>query len=412
MFLSRLISRRIINKSGERVGRIADVVVTNLNSPLPAVTGFVVSRRSGKKKYFIPITDVETFESQMMCLTTDTINYSPFVRREEEVLLQEHILDKQIIDVKERKLTRINDLELTQLNNTLFLSGVDVSLRGILNRLGFPTWGIFFKYNSIPWQDIQFLGVDLPVKVKIDYDRLEKLHPADIARFLFQGPQIQRGAHIIQSLEGDIAADVVESLPIDLQVNIIENMSTASAAGILSQMESHHAADLIAELETTKANELLLAMHQDTARVINELQTYPAGTAGSMMKIEYITAPQNMTVEELLQKLHSSPKLPEFLLYFYITENALLKKLVGVVTIWDIFKAEPRVRLESIMERNVVAVEPNEKARAALKKMTQYDISAIPVVNKKNHILGIVTLTHAIKLVIPKSWQTRVIIGD
>lgn len=412
MYLSSLLGKPILNKTGERVGKIFDVVVTNLNTPLPPVTGIVASRRSGKKKYFIAITDIVTLEGKTVCLSTDTINYQPFERRPDEMLLSEHILDKQIVDVKERKLTRVNDIEISESNGNAYLSSVDVSLRGILNRLGFPTWGFLFKFNTIPWQNIQFMGVDLPVKVKIDYDRLEKLHPADIARFIFQGPELQRGTKIIQSLEEGIAADVLESLPLDLQVNTIENILPQTAGKILSEMESHHAADLLSELDSPKADNILQFMQEEQAQATRELITYPNGSAGSLMKVEYVSVPKTMTIEEVLQKLKDTPKLPEFLSYIYVVESATSKKLVGVLSIEELFRSEPRTRVENSMEKSLVVAKPFERSREALKKMTQYDISAIPVVNKDHHIIGIVTLTHAIELIIPKSWQTRVILRD
>lgn len=408
MYLSELIDKSIKNKSGELVGKAADIIVTNLNSPLPAVTGFVVSRPKYHKVFFIPIHDIDRIEKKLISLTTDTINMSPFERRDEEVLLSRHILDKQIVDVKERHLTRINDIELSPSHRNLFLKSVDVSFRAILNRLGFPTKGLFFKYNPILWQNIQFLGVDLPVRVKIDYDRLESLHPADIARFIFKGPGYREGTQIIESLEEEIAADVVESLPIELQTTIIENMSAKAAARIISEIESHHAADLLAELDPKKTDEILASLKDEQVRVVKQLITYPPTTAGAFMKVEFFTAPQTMTVEELYTKLRTTAPLPEFLLYIYITESATSKKLVGIVSVWELFSASPRERMESIMVTSLIPASPYDTARSVLKKMTQYDLSAIPVINRHRHIIGIVTLSHAIKLLIPKNWQTRV----
>ena len=409
MYLSSILEKPIINKSGESIGKVADVIVTNLNSPLPPIAGFLVNRGGrNHKDFFIPLHDCAPVDEKGVRLNTDVINFAPFERREDEIPLSRYMLDKQIVDIKERELTRINDIELSSSNGNLFLKNADVSFRALLGRLGLPTWGLLLKYNPIPWQDIQFLGVDLPVKVKIDYNRLETLHPADIAQFIFSGPGYRKGTQIIQSLEEDIAADVVESLPLELQVNLIDAMNPANAAKILSEMESHHAADLLAELSNAKAEDILKEMNQSQVGAVKELITYPDGSAGAQMKVEFVTASATMTVEELYKMLHDTKNLPEFLLYVYITENAASRKLVGVVSVWELFQASHRTRLETIMIKDYISVTPTESARKVLKKMTQYDLSALPVVNKHHHIIGIVTLTHAIKLLIPKSWQTRV----
>lgn len=410
MYLSSLINKAIINKSGEKIGKITDVIVTHLSSPVPQVTGFLVSRglNHNNKHFFVPVLDCIEFSKKKVSLCTDTINFSPYERRENEVMLAKEVLDKQIVDVSERQLTRINDIELTQTNGHLYIKSVDVSFRSLLNRLGFPTWGLILNYNSIPWEDIQFLGVDLPVKVKLEYDKLETLHPADIARFIFRGPGYRKGAQIIQSLDENIAADVVESLPLDLQVSIIESMSDKAAGRILSEIESHHAADVLSEFDQAKAEAILTLMLEHQAGAVRQLLTYPAGTAGSIMKVEFIHVPQTMTVSELYETLQTMPKLPEFLMYFYITESTSSRKLVGVVSLWELFKAHERDRLENIMIKNVVVAKPLELARRVLRRITQYDFSAIPVVNKNNNIIGIVTLNDAIRLLIPKHWQTRI----
>lgn len=407
MYLSSILDKSIKNKTGEYVGKIQDAVLIHINRPLPMVNGFVVRRSSKERAFFIPIEDVASFEGKALCLNTDTINFTPFALRDDETLLAQHILDKQIIDVKERDLTRINDLELSLSGNHLFLTAVDVSVRALLNRLGLPTWGFLFKYNRIVWQNIQFMGVNLPVKANIDYDRLETLHPADIARFILRGPGYQKGSQIIQSLEEDIAADVVESLPLDLQATVMENMSVETAARIISEMESHHAADLLAELDESFVNNILKQIKTEHSTIVKQLLTYPEHSAGSLMKVEFIAVPHTMTVEELLTHLRNLPKLPEFLLYFYITESVASKKLVGIASLWEVLHASGRQRLESIMIRDFQTVSPTDRAQRVLKKLLRYNISAIPVVDKEHKILGIVTLSHAVDIIVPKNWERQ-----
>ncbi|MBI2028874.1 magnesium transporter [Candidatus Gottesmanbacteria bacterium] len=408
MYLSHLIGKTIVNKSGVKIGKMVDAVATRINTPLPLVSGIIATRGFSGKPFFISKGDIARLEDRDIKLSTDTIDFTPYDRRDMEIRLEKEVFDKQIIDVKERHLARINDVELTIQNKNIFITGVDVSFRSILARLKIPTWGFFFKYNTIPWEEIQFLGTDLPVKVKIDYERLETLHPADIARFIFQGPGYRKGTQIIQSLEENIAADVMESLPLDVQINILENMSSKAAGRIISEMESHWGADVLSEFPTKKAEEILNKTDNDKALIIKQLLTYAPDTAGAIMKVEYVSVEQNITVSEFYDRLRSYENLPEFLTYFYITESANSKKLVGIVSLWELFKASHRNRINTVMIKNAIIAKPQESARRVLKRMTQYDFSAIPVVNKHKHIIGIVTLNDAIRLLIPKDWKTRI----
>ena len=407
MFLSDFLHKPVLNYNRETVGKISDLIASNLSVTRPAITGFIVYRGLKKKEFFIPVNDIENIGKNNIILKTNIINFSPFKENPGDIRVARDILDKQIVDVSERELTRTNDIDLTFNKGYLFIKSADVSFRSILHRLGLPTWGLVLKYNPIPWKDIQFMGTNLPVKVKMDYDRLETLHPAAIAEFIFKGPGVKEGTKIIQSLEEDIAADVVESMPLDMQVTLIEGMKNGQAATILSEMESHHAADLLARISPEKAQLLLAQIPVKNSRDIKTLLKFPEGSVGALMQAEYISLPAAMTVEEAQNYLKNLDTIPEFLLYFYITESAVVKKVVGVATIWDFIKAEPRARLEHIMEKDVVTVKPLEAAKKALKLMIQYDISAIPVVDDQSYLLGIVTLSHSVKLIVPKSWKTR-----
>ena len=120
MYLSRITQSSIFNRSGDKIGRVNDLVVTNLNSPLPLVRGLAVKRNS-KNLFFISADDCLKLEEGKVNMRTDTIDFTPYERREGEVLLAKEILDKQIVDVKERHLTRINDIILEKSNGNILI---------------------------------------------------------------------------------------------------------------------------------------------------------------------------------------------------------------------------------------------------------------------------------------------------
>lgn len=408
MFLSSFLGKTVVNKSRQKIGNIKDLIITQLNTSLPIVSGFLIKQNDKKECFFIPLSECTNLEGNIIGLTTDIIDFSPFQREGDEVLLSKEVLDKQTVDIKERQLTRINDIEFGISKGNMFLKSVDVSFRSILNRLKIPTKGLFFRYNLIPWKDIQFFGVDLPIKLKMDYDRLETLHPADIARFIFRGPGYRKGTKVIESLDEGIAADVVESLPLDLQVNIISHMSDKNAAELLSEMKSDLSADLLSEMTRRKQATILGLMSKKEAEAVKYLLTYPPGTVGSMMQAEFIYTSRKTTVEQFYTFLRSLEEFPDTLYYCYITENENTKKLVGIVSIWELFKGQNRDKMETIMVKNFIYAKPYEVPKRVLKRMTQYDLSAIPVINKYEHIVGVFTLNDAIKLLIPKTWKTRI----
>ncbi|MFA7302943.1 MAG: homoserine O-acetyltransferase [Methanoregula sp.] len=68
-------------------------------------------------------------------------------------------------------------------------------------------------------------------------------------------------------------------------------------------------------------------------------------------------------------------------------------QLVGIVTSWDIAKAVAKnfLWLDEIMSKNVITTIPDEPIESAAKKMEEHSISALPVIDENQHVIGLIT---------------------
>ncbi|MDK2974601.1 MAG: homoserine O-acetyltransferase/O-succinyltransferase [Methanofollis sp.] len=68
-------------------------------------------------------------------------------------------------------------------------------------------------------------------------------------------------------------------------------------------------------------------------------------------------------------------------------------RLAGIVTSWDIAKAVASndFRLDDIMSKNVITTTPTEPVESAAKKMEKHAISALPVIDGDQHLIGLIT---------------------
>lgn len=406
-FLSQILDKPIYNKSNEQIGWLKDVVIRDISKAHPLINGLLLTRAHKKEASFIPMHDISAISPKNISLATDVVNLSPFIQRNDEVLLVNNVYDKQIVDIDDRRLTRVNDLQIEANDNLLRLKGVDVSIKGLLKRLHIPDFKIF-KPNIVDWEDVQFLGTESAVKVNVQYKKLELLHPVDIARIIFEGPGYKQGSRVLASLKDPIAADIIEELSPKLQKNLIESMKLTDVADVVDHMPPDKAADLLLVLGNDYARKIIPLLKKDHANDILSLLRYPEYSTGAHMTTEFLSIPQEGTVEESFKLMRDLSEMPDFTYYVYVTESKSSNKLVGVVGANDLYTADFRSRIESIMTKKLINAYPHDHIKKTLKKMYRYNTSAIPVISKSdNKLLGIVTFREAVSVILPKKWKIR-----
>ena len=409
-YLSDLLGDAVINQSKEKIGTVLDFVITDISATLPRVRGLVIKRGINKEAVFIPYSDLSVISPKLVKLTTDLVDLTPFIQRNDEVLLAKDVYDKQIVDIDDRRLTRANDLLLEEAHHVLVLKGVDVSVVGILKRLKIPTPANLLKHNIIDWKDVQFLGGPSPMKFKIHYKKLEALHPVDIARIIFEGPGYKQGSRVLASLQDPIAADIIEELSPKLQQNLIEAMKLDDVANVINQMPAHKAADLFVTLGSDYFKKILPLMSLAKVEQIKSLLNYPEFSTGAYMTTDYVAIPSGMTLDQVFTHLSKIEQLPDFMLYMYVLESEFANKLVGVLSVYELFAQDRRSRVETAMVKNLIVSHPQDHIKDSLKKMHRYNLSALPVIsrNNGNRLIGVVTFRDAVSYYLPKRWKVRI----
>ena len=180
------------------------------------------------------------------------------------------LLDQQIIDVTGRKVVRVNDLTLELhhdgVRDTLTVSDVDVGIRSILRRLlqGVlpPRWIRWLQQpippNSIRWEFCNVVEPDPQrrLRLNISYQKLEQMHPADLADIVEDLAPAEREA-IFETIDSEVAADALSEIDPKMQASILESLEPEKAADIVEEMAPDEAADALSELEAETSEEIL-----------------------------------------------------------------------------------------------------------------------------------------------------------
>lgn len=410
LFLSQLVGRPVRDRDGDVFGKVRDLIVA-LGERYPPVTGLVV-RVAGGRDIFLPWTDVEEIDAGGARLRTTRIDIASFRQRPNEIRLWLDLLDKQIVDVEDRKIVRVNDIQLAPVEGRLRLVAVDVGLAGILRRLGLSGPGgrlaralHLDAENYIEWEDVDPVESSVSsLKLRVPHQALGTLHPADVAHIVEQlAPRDRAG--ILAALDDERAADVLEELAADDQVDILEALSPEKAADILEEMGPDEAADLVADLSAARQEELLNLMEPDEASEVRELLAYGEETAGGLMTTDYITVTPEMTAEQVIERLRELHPDADHVYYLYVADAEGV--LVATITLRSLIVARPDTPVREFMRRDPISVTLDLDAEQVGAAIARYNLLALPVVDAEGRMQGIVTVDDAFERALGEGWRKR-----
>ncbi len=413
---SQMIGKPIFDPNREKVAVLKDIVVYinpddgKSEEIYPSLAG-VLAHAAGRD-IWLPARQVTSFEEHGITLSSTKIDLEHFVRRDGEILLGKDVLDKQLVDVEGKRVVRVNDLALGQVpgETLLRLLAVDVSFRALSRRILLSISGARPQRNErlLDWAKVQYFATNAPaVQLDVSHRRLEKLHPADLARILDDLSHQQRD-EIVRSLDDAHVADALEELDSDEAADILEEIDDERASDILEEMRPDMAADVVADLDEDRAEALLNLMDREDSDDVRELLAYPEDSAGGIMTNEFLLLPASLEAAEALRTIRAMEEQPEFADYLYVAEPGT-ERVIGAVSLRDVvFNPDRTTTLEQLMARDIVSVHPTTNAKEAAALLSTYSLRAIPVIDDDGIILGIITFDDALDILLPDDLRERI----
>ncbi len=402
--LSSIVRAPLLDGRGERVGRVGDLIVRLDGKPHPPITGLVA--HIAHRDLFVPIARVAELQPDHVALTGEADDLGRFERHPGELLLTRDLASRHLIHVIRAHLIRANDIELAQVDGVWQVVGVDPSTRAALRRaLPRP----FAKHIStgkiVDWGQIEPFVAHVPTaRMRIPYRKLSKLRPAQIAD-LVEAASHEEGEEIIEavSLDRELEADVFEELDTDHQREFLASRSNAEAARLLATMAPDDAADLIADLDQDRRLAVLETLPARQQAKVRRLLSYNPETGGGLMNPDFLSLVETTTVADALEAVRKSEFAPEALATVYVSDQE--GHLSGTVSVVKLLKASPDQRLSSISEKDPVTVRADADIHAIVRKMSDFNLSAAPVVDDNHTMLGVITVDDVLELLLPTGWR-------
>jgi magnesium transporter len=414
--VSALMGAAVEDASGRTLGHVREFAVC---PPVDTnhVQALVVRPLGSRRSAGMSLAAVHDLEMPATGRMRPETQLAPTPVEDTYLMLERDLLDQQIIDVHGHKVVRVNDVDLVweppvelgagevqggktgpsdSKGITLRIAQVEVGTRGAVRRLlkGLPVASVErvaqrFGTSVIPWDFVDLIDRDPArrVKLKIEQDRLAKMHPSDLADILEELAPAERQA-LFTSLDEGIAAEALEEVEPRMQKALTESLDSEHVAGIVEEMDPAAAADFLSELPDERSEAILEEMDPEERQNVEDLLEYSDNTAAGEMTRDYISLAQDATVEQAVAALQEFEGDLETLTHiFLVDENEVLQ---GVVPLVNVLLAPREKQVAALSDGHIVSCDIHANGKKVAELFDKYNLRALPVLDEEKKLAGVI----------------------
>jgi CBS domain-containing protein len=406
--LSNFLRSPLLDRAGERLGRVEDLIVRLADGGYPPVTG--VKARIGGRELFVPVDRIADLQPGAVRLAGEKLSLGRFERRVGEVLLGQDVLGRKLVNVEADppRLVTAHEIELSCIEGWWRVVGVDHGTRAQLRRmLPRRLRGMVSDRPFLDWTDLEpFVGHVPTARLRFSHRKLANLHPAEIAD-LVEAASHEEGEEIIEAVGHDreLEADVFEELDEHHQLEFIRERPDAQVAAVISKMAADDAVDLLVEIDQERRGRVLALLPPAQRRQIEGLLDYNPSTAGGLMSPDFIQLGETDTVVRAIERVRSSDLAPGTLSTVYLRDSE--GRLSGSVPVVTLLRAAAETVLHEVAEREPESVTTDADLPEVARAMTDYNLVMLAVVDEDERMVGVITVDDVLEQTLPTGWRRR-----
>jgi len=419
IYFSQLMDTIVLDKNRELVGSIYDIVVKP--SEVYPQAALLMIRKGFPNRQYAMVEWSHIFEiddkEAWLNINKGQIKFSQIHNNKEELTLRRDILDQQVVDTYNHKVIRINDIHLLFVDHSLMVAHVDISLRGIIRRLGFEKLvdtlvrlankdaGYLKKDHLISWKYIQPLSINpasMTIKVNVPQQQFSRIPAADLAE-IFQDLDIRQQLSFFKSLDLSTKARIFTHIDFKIQKSLTDDLGNKDIAEVLNHIPSDDATDFLEKLPKERIIHLLGLMETKYSKKLSQLLGYSSDSAGGLMTTEYIAFNKDETIVSVLQQIKERIFKTEPAQFVYIVD--IDHKLVGCTNFRRLILANPEDQIHKAAFPKIYSVHLDSSVKEVAYLMEKYKYYTIPVVDANNILQGIITVDDILSQVIAIAWR-------
>jgi magnesium transporter len=227
-------------------------------------------------------------------------------------------------------------------------------------------------------------------------------HPAEAAELL-DDLEPSEVLFVVQLLEGRARALIFSYLDPALQDGVAELMARPALAELLTCMSHDERADLVSRLDEDRVEQIMPLLARAEREDIRLLTAQEDGTAGAVMTSDYATLPAEATAHAAIDRLRQEAPDRETIYYCYVVDDS--RRLIGFISLKNLILASPTKRVADIMQTDVVFGRVDEDREEVARKLMEYDLIALPIVDADDRLVGIVTHDDIVDVIVDEATE-------
>jgi len=225
---------------------------------------------------------------------------------------------------------------------------------------------------------------------------LQPVQPVDAAEAIGSLPRTLQ-ALAFRLLPKDEAIEVYEYLEPTVQQSLLDRLRSGEVLELVEEMSPDDRVRLFDELPAKVVRRLLAELSPAERRVTAQMLGYEAETAGRLMTTEFIDLKEFHSADQALDIVRRRARDTETIYSLYVTDAS--RHLTGMLSLRDLVTADPQARLGDVMTREVVKVSTATEQEEVARVIQRYDFLAVPVVDREERLVGIVTVDDVIDVI-------------
>jgi CBS domain-containing protein len=400
-YLTEIIGEKIIF-NGDRIGKLADMIIVEKGAPIPHITHLYITRPFGEPSLIVPIEKIMTMTERAINLDLESIAQYESAPGGDAMLINDYVLNKKVIDMEEREVSMVYDIKILRVNKNMYVTDVDFSKYGLFRRLGLKWLADFLKIkeDTLSWTYVQPLPPNIGsfkgnVKLNTLKEKLNDIPPVDMADILEELHHDQRNL-FFQELDTDAASETFEELDPNVQREMVSSLDKNVIARLINEMTPGQAADVLSVLGRHEKNELLQLIEPELNAKIQAIldqqeQSITNYCTGEILKFAPLT-----NVDDIRDNFKAVAKNKDVIMYLYIVDPR--DRLIGVLDLKELLLADDGAKLQDIMTTSVVNLTRGSTLKDAYEMFNRYGFRAVPVTGDDNKILGVLPYKDVVKL--------------
>jgi CBS domain-containing protein/sporulation protein YlmC with PRC-barrel domain len=403
IFVARLAGCAVFDRSGDRLGRVRDVVVVYRRAAPPRVVGMVVEI-PGRRRVFLSIGRIVSIGSGQV-ITTGLISVRRFEQRASETRVLAEMLGRRVTLADNSGEATVEDVAIEEVGPGEWeVSQAFVRRPRVGPSLFAKGATVFVKWGELREQARSGQSQSAAQLIQSTAD----LQAADLASTLLDLPE-QRMIEVAQELPDERLADVLEEMPEEMGARILAMLGDDRAADVLEVMQPDDAADLIAQLPGDRSETLLDLMETEEADDVRMLLTYDPDTAGGLMTTEPIILSTDATVAEglaLIRRHELAPALGAAICVTLPPFEPPTGRFLGIVHFQRMLRYPPHERLGTLLDTQTEPVRADTSAAEVARILASYNLVQVPVVDENHRLVGVVTVDDVLDRLLPDDWRS------